>query len=62
MEAILVYKQLHDIALGVTAHPTGGQNTIHAWNQKNQKAYAKLQLAMESDQLAHMTAELTSEI
>ncbi len=62
MEAILIYKQLHNIALGVTAHPTRGQNTIHAWDQMNQKAYAKLQLAIKLDQLVHMTAKLALEI
>ncbi len=62
MEAILVCKQLHDIALGVTTHPTGGQNTICAWDWKNQETCAKLQLAVKLDQLVHMTAELASEI
>jgi hypothetical protein len=57
MEAILVCKQLCDVALGVTTHPTGGQNAIHAWDQKNQEAYAKLQLAMEPDQLVHIIAQ-----
>jgi hypothetical protein len=62
IEAILVHKQLYDIALGVTNHPTGGQSTIRAWDQKNQEARTELQLAVELDQLAHMTAELTSQI
>jgi hypothetical protein len=62
MEAILVRKQLHDVALGITAHPTAGQNAMHAWDWKNQKGRAELQLAVELDQLAHMTAELAPEI
>jgi hypothetical protein len=62
MEAILVRKQLRDVALGVTARPTGGQNAIRAWDRKNQEARAELQLAVEPDQLAHMTAELAPEI
>jgi hypothetical protein len=62
MEAILVWKQLHDVALGITARPTAGQNAMRAWDQKNQEARAELQLAVEPDQLAHMTAELTPEI
>ena len=35
---------------------------MRAWDQKNQEARAELQLAVEPDQLAHMTAELTPEI
>jgi hypothetical protein len=47
MEAVLVHKQLCNVALGVTARPTGGQNAIRAWDWKNQKAHTKLQLAVE---------------
>jgi hypothetical protein len=38
MKAILVHKQLHNVALGVTACPTRGQNAICAKDQKNQEA------------------------
>ena len=62
MEAMLVHKQLRDITLGVIDHPTRGQSAIRAWDQKNQEAHAELQLAVEPDQLAHMTAELALQI
>ena len=62
MEAILVCKQLHNVALGWTLRPAGPPNAMQAWDQKNQEAWAKLQLAIKWDQLAHMTAEDTSEI
>src|SRR5258707_15560589 len=35
---------------------------MRAWDWKNQEAWAELQLAVEWDQLAHMTAEDASEI
>jgi hypothetical protein len=35
---------------------------MRAWDWKNQEAHTELQLAMELDQLAHMTAELAPEI
>jgi len=33
-----------------------------AWDQRNKEAHAELQLAVEPDQLVHMTAELALEI
>src|SRR5713226_6664226 len=62
MEAILVCKQLRDVALGWTLRPAGPPNAMWAWDRKNQEARAELQLAIEWDQLAHMTAEDASEI
>src|SRR5258708_4384380 len=62
MEAILVCKQLHDVALGWTPRLARPPNAMWAWDQKNQEAQAKLQLAIEWDQLAHMTAEDALEI
>jgi hypothetical protein len=62
MEAILVHKQLCKVALGLTPRPTGLPNAIKAWDQKNAEACAELQLAVEWDQLAHMTAPVASEI
>src|SRR5712692_5712756 len=62
MEAILVHKQLCDVALGWMPRPARPPNAMWAWDQKNQEAQAKLQLAVEWDQLAHMTAEDASEI
>jgi len=62
MEAILVHKQLRDVALGTTLRPAGPLNAIRTWDQKNQEACTKLQLAVEWDQLAHMTNETASEI
>ncbi len=62
MEAILVCKQLHDVALGWMLRLAGPPNAVQAWDRKNQEARAELQLAIEWDQLAHMTAEDASEI
>ena len=62
MEAILVHKQLRDIALGWMLRPAGPPNAMWAWDQKNQEAQAELQLAVEWDQLVHMTAEDILEI
>ena len=62
MEAILVCKQLHNITLGWILRPAGLPNIVQAWDQKNQEAWAKLQLAIEWDQLAHMTAKDALEI
>ena len=62
MEAILVHKQLREVGLGLTPRPVGPPNAVRAWEWKNQEARAELQLAVEWDQLAHMTAEIASEI
>jgi len=62
MEAILIRKQLCDVALGWMLRLARPPNAMWAWDQKNQEAQAELQLAIEWDQLAHMTAEDTLEI
>jgi hypothetical protein len=62
MEAVLVRKQLREVALGLTLRPTGPPNAVRAWDRKNQEARAELQLAVEWDQLSHMTADDASEI
>ena len=49
MEAILVHKQLHKVGLGLTPRPAGPSNAVHSWDQKNQEARAKLQLAVKWD-------------
>src|SRR5712692_7637694 len=45
MEAILVHKQLRDVALGWTPRPAGPPNAVRVWDRKNQEARAELQLA-----------------
>lgn len=62
MEAILVRKQLREVTLGLTPRPAGPPNAVRAWDRKNQEARAELQLAVEWDQLSHMTADDASEI
>ena len=62
MEAILVRKQLREVALGLTPRPAGPPNAVRAWDRKNQEARAEMQLAVEWDQLAHMTADVASDI
>src|SRR5258707_10889368 len=62
MEAILIRKQLCDVALGWMLRLARPPNAVWAWDQKNQEAQAELQLAIEWDQLAHMTAEDALEI
>src|SRR5258708_1038236 len=62
MEAILICKQLHNVALGWMLRPARPPNPVRVWDWKNQEAQAKLQLAIKWDQLAHMTAKDTSEI
>jgi hypothetical protein len=62
MEAVLVRKQLREVALGLTPRPAGPPNSVRAWDRKNQEARAELQLAVEWDQLAHMTAGSASAI
>jgi len=42
MEAILVCKQLRDVALGWTLRPAGPPNAMWAWDRKNQEARAEL--------------------
>src|SRR5216684_1675969 len=42
MEAILVCKQLHDIALGWTPRPARPPNAMRVWDRKNQEAQAEL--------------------
>jgi hypothetical protein len=62
MEAILVRKQLREVAIGLLQRPAGLPNAVWAWDWKNQEARAELQLAVEWDQLLHMTAHDASEI
>src|SRR5216684_7468979 len=62
MEAILIHKQLHNVALGWMPRPAGLPNAMRVWDRKNQEAQAELQLAIEWDQLVHMTAKDASEI
>src|SRR5258708_27073790 len=62
MEAILVCKQLHDVALGWMLRLARPPNAMQAWDRKNQEARAELQLAIKWDQLAHMTAKDALEI
>jgi hypothetical protein len=62
MEAVLIRKQLREVVLGLTPRPTGPPNAIKAWDRKNTEARAELQLAVEWDQLAHMTAPVALEI
>src|SRR5260370_41006097 len=62
MQAILVHKQLRNVALGGTPRPAGPPNAVRVWDRKNQEARAELQLAVEWDQLAHMTANAASDI
>src|SRR5258708_40066069 len=47
MEAILIRKQLRDIALGWMLRLAGPPNVVWAWDWKNQEARAKLQLAIK---------------
>ena len=42
MEAILVCKQLHNIALGWTPRPARPPNAMRVWDRKNQEAQAEL--------------------
>ena len=62
MEAILICKQLRNVALGWMPRPAGPPNVVQVWDWKNQEAWAELQLAVKWDQLAHMTAKDTLEI
>jgi hypothetical protein len=62
MEAILVRKQLREVMIGLLQRPAGPPNAVRAWDRKNQEARAELQLAVEWDQLLHMTAHDASEI
>ena len=62
MEAVLVRKQLREVAIGLTPRPAGPPNAVRAWDRKNNEARAELQLAVEWDQLSHMTAADASEI
>jgi len=62
MEAILIHKQLCNVALGWTPRPARPPNAMWVWDRKNQEAQAELQLAVEWDQLVHMTAKDALEI
>ena len=62
MEAMLVHKQLYKVMLGLAPRPIRPPNAMQAWDWKNQEAYTEMQLAIEWDQLSHMTADDASEI
>jgi len=64
MHAILIYKGLTEVATRELPILTTGPNSAvgKAWICKNTKAYAEMILAIETNQLAHMTAKTTAEI
>ncbi|KAF9032491.1 hypothetical protein BDZ89DRAFT_882396, partial [Hymenopellis radicata] len=55
--AIFTRKNVHDVAVGTTPRPLTGPNsaTTRAWVRKNEEAKAEMILAVEVDQLPHMT-------
>jgi len=64
MHAILTCKGLTKVAIGELPILTTGPNSAagKAWICKNAEACAEMILAVETNQLTHMTAETTAEI
>lgn len=62
MKAILIHKQLREVAIGLLQRSLGPPNAVWVWDRKNREARAELQLAVEWDQLLHMIAHDASEI
>jgi len=64
MHDILICKGLAEVATRELPILTTGPNSAagKAWIYKNAEAYAEMILAVETDQLAHMTTETTAEI
>jgi len=64
MYAILTRKGLAEVATGELPKPTSGPNSAagKAWARKNAEARAEMILAVETNQLAHMTAETAAKI
>ncbi|KAF7365722.1 Retrovirus-related Pol polyprotein from transposon TNT 1-94 [Mycena venus] len=64
MEAVFVRKNVRDVAVGTIPRPSTGPNSkaVRDWDRQNAEARAEMILAVEVDQLAHMTAGTAHEI
>jgi hypothetical protein len=64
MEAVLTCRNVHDVALGITPRPTTGPNSkgVKDWDRQSAEARAEMILAVEVDQLAHMSAPTAYEV
>jgi hypothetical protein len=64
MEAVFTRKNVLDVAVGTTPRPTTGPNSkaVKDWDRKSAEARAEMILAVEIDQLAHMTASTAPEV
>jgi hypothetical protein len=64
MEAVFTRKNVLDVAVGTTLWPTTGPNSkaVKDWDQKSAEARAEMILAVEINQLAHMTAPTAPEV
>jgi hypothetical protein len=64
IEAVFTRRNVRDVALGITPRPTTGPNSkgVKDWDRQNAEARAEMILAVEVDQLAHMTAPTAYEI
>jgi hypothetical protein len=64
MEAVFTRRNVRDVALGVTPRPLTGPNSkgVRDWDRQSAEARAEMILAVEVDQLAHMTATTAYEV
>jgi hypothetical protein len=64
MEAVFTRKNVLDVAVGTTLRPTTGPSSkaVKDWDRKSAEARAEMILAVEIDQLAHMTAPTAPEV
>jgi hypothetical protein len=64
MEAVFTRINVLDVAVGTTLRPTTGPNSkaVKDWDRKSAEARTEMILAVEIDQLAHMTAPTAPEV
>ncbi len=64
IEAVFTRKNVHDVAVGLTPCPLIGPNSkgVKEWDRKSAEACTKMILAVEVDQLTHMTAPTAVEV
>ncbi|KAJ6574407.1 hypothetical protein B0H19DRAFT_868801, partial [Mycena capillaripes] len=64
LEAVFTRKNVHDVAVGITPRPLTGPNSkgVKDWDRQSAEARAEMILAVDVDQLAHMTAPTAYEV
>jgi len=64
MEAVFTRRNVRDVALGIIPRPLTGPNSkgVKDWDRQSAEARAEMILAVEVDQLAHMSAPTAYEV